>query len=223
MTDVTHSQLVRAAALWLRRHARVVATEISTATSETPDAVGWGTNGTVVVECKVSREDFRRNSEKIHERSGDGIGDWRWFLVPQGLVTVSEVPDGWGLLEYRVSRHTNGYHLKVIEEAPKRLDFSNRFRAERLVLISVAQRALEAAAQVKPLMLGEESDALEEATDLVLDLYGQGCLKHPSGSDDPIREFQYDNRALSTYEEAEEWLIARGKLRPEQCLRRAVR
>jgi hypothetical protein len=154
---VTHAQLVRAATLWLRREARVVATELATATGETPDAVGWCTNKTIVVECKTSREDFRRNADKCHERSGRAIGDERWFLVPEGLVRPGEVPDGWGLMEYRESGHARGYYLRKVVEAPALGRDLSRMVCERIMLVSVAQRALEAAAQVKPLSLGMDT------------------------------------------------------------------
>jgi|GEM_PF-3060398 hypothetical protein len=167
-STVTHAQLVRAAAVWLRREARVVATELVTATSETPDAVGWCTNKTIVVECKTSREDFRRNADKCHERAGNSVGDERWFLVPEDLVQASEVPEGWGLMEYRRSGHAQGYHLRKIVTAPNRGRDIGRLVHERIMLVSVAQRALEAAAQVKPLTLGDgdsfEVSSLEELT-----------------------------------------------------------
>jgi hypothetical protein len=27
------------------------------------------------------------------------MGDWRFMLTPKGLITVEELPEGWGLLE----------------------------------------------------------------------------------------------------------------------------
>jgi hypothetical protein len=156
MGEVTHKTLVRAARIWLQREARVVVTELATATSETPDAVGFGSHSTVVVECKVSRADFQRNGDKPHERVGNSIGDERWFLTPEGMLAKTEIPEGWGLLEYRESGHARGYHLRRVVEPLKRPRDIGRLVAERLMLVSVAQRALEGLAQVRPLALGDE-------------------------------------------------------------------
>lgn len=67
------------------------------------------------------------------------------------------------------------------------------------------------------------SAELKDAREEVFDLYHQACLVHPNSSDDPIREFQYDNMCLSTYESIEEKLIEWGMLKPEQCLRRPLK
>jgi hypothetical protein len=61
---------------------------------------------------------------------------------------------------------------------------------------------------------------LQDAREEVFDLYHQACLVHPNSSDDPIREFRYDNMCMSTYESVEDKLIEWGLLKPEQCLRR---
>jgi hypothetical protein len=63
-------------------------------------------------------------------------------------------------------------------------------------------------------------EAVKEAREEVFDLYHQACLVHPNSSEDPVREFQYDNQCMSTYESIEEKLIEWGLLKPEQCLRR---
>lgn len=64
------------------------------------------------------------------------------------------------------------------------------------------------------------SAELKDAREEVFDLYHQACLVHPNSSEDPIREFQYDNQCMSTYESVEDKLIEWGLLKPEQCLRR---
>lgn len=64
------------------------------------------------------------------------------------------------------------------------------------------------------------SAELKDAREEVFDLYHQACLVHPNSSDDPIREFRYDNMCMSTYESVEDKLIEWGLLKPEQCLRR---
>jgi len=61
---------------------------------------------------------------------------------------------------------------------------------------------------------------LKEARQEMFDLYHQACLVHPNSSEDPIREFQYDNQCMSCYEYAEDKLIEWELLKPEQCLQR---
>jgi len=160
--EITHAVLVRVATVWLQQNHTVVATEITTAVNEIPDAIGFKNYETTVVECKTSKTDFIRNSKKTHERGGYGVGNKRWFLVPKGLVSVDEVPEGWGLLEYRESGHVRGYYIKIIVAAPRQEGDFVRLRQERLMLISIARRALEAVSQVKPLTLGCEEE--EEGT-----------------------------------------------------------
>jgi hypothetical protein len=153
-----HAELVRAAAAWLRgsRRCRVVATEFSSMTSETPDAIGFGTRDSVVVECKVSRADFFRNAQKGHERSERSVGDERWFLTPEGLVKPHEVPEGWGLLElHRYSTGKTGFFLRRIVSAPERERKLGSVLAERVILVSIASRALQALDLVRPLSLGD--------------------------------------------------------------------
>jgi len=47
---------------------------------------------------KVSRGDFKKDSDKPHRSSG-GIGNLRYYLTPKGLLSPDEVPPPWGLLE----------------------------------------------------------------------------------------------------------------------------
>lgn len=107
---MTHAELVTRAERWLRKTAgcRVVLAECrSRHEPEVPDAIGWNCRGgqirSVVVECKATRADFRADSQKVH-RQLEGLGRWRWYMTPPGLVQADEVPAGWGLLEVRGNR-----------------------------------------------------------------------------------------------------------------------
>ncbi|MES3674623.1 hypothetical protein QC589_01570 [Halomonas elongata] len=46
---------------------------------------------------KVSRADFLADSKKRHRHAG-GVGSWRYFMCPEGLISADELPVGWGLL-----------------------------------------------------------------------------------------------------------------------------
>jgi hypothetical protein len=96
---LNHKQLVKIAARWLRveKKCAIVVTELVTACPETPDAIGWRVGGahSVLVECKTSRADFKRDNEKLGLR----MGHERYYLAPAGLLREDEIPEGWGLLE----------------------------------------------------------------------------------------------------------------------------
>lgn len=105
---MTHADLVSAAIRWLRgtRRCTVVLSEWAPLTvNEIPDAIGFSGRGvSTLVECKVSRSDFRRDADKVCARRGLRMGRSRWYLTPPGLVTVDELPERWGLAELRGQR-----------------------------------------------------------------------------------------------------------------------
>lgn len=98
-----HDELVERAALWLAVRCPVVVTELVSSGMETPDAIGWATSGhSTLVECKISRSDFRRDAHKAGRRLakyGYGMGDKRYYLAPKGMIDPDELPAGYGLLE----------------------------------------------------------------------------------------------------------------------------
>ncbi len=98
-----HAQLVEKAVHWLRSSYKcgIVLSEQYCATGEIPDAIGWkGFCRSVVVECKISRNDFLADSAKpFRQRPEDGLGSERYYLAPVGLIKVEELPHGWGLVE----------------------------------------------------------------------------------------------------------------------------
>lgn len=105
-----HSELCQLAVKWLQRPqsqggpgCTVAVSEVRTGWSgEIPDAIGFRasgdfSDGSVVVEVKVSRADFLADAKKPHRQAG-GIGTWRYYLCPEGLIQPDELPAGWGLL-----------------------------------------------------------------------------------------------------------------------------
>jgi hypothetical protein len=94
---------------------------------EIPDAIGWLRSGiSLLIECKASRGDFLSDAVKPSRRSGkagvsggpepsnaeppikpprktEGLGAYRFYLAPSGLLHPDELPEGWGLLELRSS------------------------------------------------------------------------------------------------------------------------
>lgn len=67
---------------------------------ERADAWGyrWGFEAcSILVEVKVSRADFLRDKHKPHRKAG-GMGDYRYYLCPEGIITLDDLPERWGLL-----------------------------------------------------------------------------------------------------------------------------
>lgn len=100
---LTHKQAVRRMAKWLKDIAgyNVVIAELTTASMETPDVVGWsGSKGSILVEVKVSRADFHADKQKRFRHIADlGMGDRRYFAAPKGMLTPDDLPPNWGMLE----------------------------------------------------------------------------------------------------------------------------
>lgn len=65
-----------------------------------------------MIEVKVTRSDFLADRKKPHRQGGKGMGSWRYYMAPEGLISVGELPDGWGLIE--VNRRG---HCKVLAGA----------------------------------------------------------------------------------------------------------
>jgi len=106
-----HHDLCTIAVKWLQRpHSAkghgcdVAVSEIRSGwDGEVPDAIGFRRkgipqeDGSIVVEVKVSRADYLADRKKDHRQTG-GLGNWRYFLCPEGLIQADELPPGWGLI-----------------------------------------------------------------------------------------------------------------------------
>lgn len=67
---------------------------------EIPDCIGWTSiQNSILIECKTSLEDFKRDQDKIFRIDGTGLGNRRYYLTPKGLLNISLIPEDWGLLE----------------------------------------------------------------------------------------------------------------------------
>ncbi|MDA8485121.1 adenylosuccinate synthase [Pseudomonas resinovorans] len=119
--EYSHADLCTLAVKWLKRPnsaggpgCHVAVSECRSGwTGEIPDAIGFRAagsddDGSIVVECKTSRSDFLADKKKAH-RAGGGLGNFRYFMAPEGLISPSELPEGWGLLTVN-----NRGHVKVV-------------------------------------------------------------------------------------------------------------
>jgi hypothetical protein len=100
---MTHEDLRKIAVRWLTisRKCTVVLSEIVSHATQIPDAIGWQCDRSTLVECKVSRADFLRDRDKVHNRANATPGMRRYYLTPPRLLTEEDLPEGWGLLEAR--------------------------------------------------------------------------------------------------------------------------
>ncbi|CAM3656982.1 adenylosuccinate synthase [Bordetella flabilis] len=113
-----HRSLCEIAVRWLKRArsaggpgCAVAVSECKTGhDGEIPDAIGFRhtgyapTDGSVLIEVKVSRADFLADARKHHRKAG-GVGSWRYYMAPEGLIDPAELPDGWGLLQVNPRGH----------------------------------------------------------------------------------------------------------------------
>lgn len=134
--NYTHKDLCDIAVKWLKRpssqkgHGCAVAVSEVKAdfTGEIPDAIVFRTAydpSSVVVEVKVGRGDFLQDHKKPHRHDG-GMGNFRYFMCPTGLIKEDELPDKWGLLYVN-----NRGHIKVIKGPVKNTQHYFKFNEEK--------------------------------------------------------------------------------------------
>lgn len=131
---MTHAELVERAAYWLfwSQQCGVVITDIVTACSETPDAIGWASRGSILVECKTSRADFYAEKWKRHRRLPEtGVGGLRYYMAPKGVLKAEDMPLSWGLIE------PAGERIRYISRAAKQ---PCNCEAETIMLVSAMRR-----------------------------------------------------------------------------------
>lgn len=137
----THDELVERAVKWLvgSGGCRFAVPEIDVPLVwEHPDAIGWmSLESTVLVECKVSRNDFLKDMHKDHRMNPQrGLGRERWYMCRPGLISKDELPNGWGLLycHPKVIRKEKHAGWRGFEERNK--------MGERLIMFALLRRAM---------------------------------------------------------------------------------
>jgi hypothetical protein len=134
---MTHEQLVGKAVAWLRRYGcGVILSEQSCSSGEVPDAIGWKRAcHSVLVECKVSRPDFLADRAKpFRLKPATGVGCERFYLVPRGIMSLDDLPPGWGLLEYHDRR------IVLCRASKKDIRSAAGFRYEMNLLLASLRR-----------------------------------------------------------------------------------
>jgi hypothetical protein len=101
-----HRELCELGGKWLRNHkfnegpiCTYSVVELVTVQLENPDVFGWDYWQTSLIEVKTSRADFKKDFKKKFKQEGYlGVGMYRYYLCPEGLIKSEELPERWGLL-----------------------------------------------------------------------------------------------------------------------------
>ena len=143
---MTHDELVTLAMRWLALHRyRVILAEPGYK-DERPDAIGFKSGFSLMVECKSTRSDFLADKHKPFRQNPElGVGKLRVYLINPGIAKPEELPEKWWLLEalddntIRVVRGSTG------DPEMCRKDFfdERNYRAETELLYSWCYRKLE--------------------------------------------------------------------------------
>jgi hypothetical protein len=99
ITKYTHKDLVGIAEKWLLKKCGFAFKELTTLAGETPDAIGFRSGLSILIECKASRADFHADKRKfIRKQPWQGVGRIRFYLCAKGLIMPEDLPDKWGLI-----------------------------------------------------------------------------------------------------------------------------
>jgi hypothetical protein len=74
--------------------------ELKTTEKEIVDVLGFGAwNHSVLIEVKVSRSDFLVDKKKSFRiNTEEGVGKYRFYCCPKGLINIEDLPENWGLI-----------------------------------------------------------------------------------------------------------------------------
>lgn len=99
-----HDQMVLRAERWLEQQGCgvVIRDPFRSVNQEQPDAIGWRSGVSILIEVKASRSDFLSDKNKaFRAKPEEGMGDWRFYMSPPDIIKPEDLPEGWGLLWVR--------------------------------------------------------------------------------------------------------------------------
>jgi len=107
-----HNDLIKLAIKWLKNNKNkeewhkkqkctfVISELVTHGCLEIPDAIGFSHNCSILIECKLSIQDYKKDLKKsFRYYENKGIGNYRLYLTPVGLLKNIEINNKWGLLE----------------------------------------------------------------------------------------------------------------------------
>jgi hypothetical protein len=112
----------------------IVLSELVTAAGDIPDAIGWQMGVSYMIECKASRSDFFADARKPQRLAGTGAGEHRYFMVPLGMITPTELPPEWGLLEVDGKQVT-----ETVRAERRKLDTAGHIQEKRMLLSTISR------------------------------------------------------------------------------------
>lgn len=135
---MTHKQLIQRISIWAKNTKKLplVVSELCTSNYEHPDVIAFNRKGvSILVECKVSRSDFLADKKKIFRKNPDmGMGNFRYYACPLGVIRPEEVPEHWGLLyvekNVKIKKEVERFEpnkyteISLLVSAMKRLEIS---------------------------------------------------------------------------------------------------
>lgn len=93
LADIVASYLMTAGRM------RIVCKEMYSKLKEVPDIYAIDRIGTYMIEVKVSHKDFWADAKKpFRQRPKEGLGRFRYYACPAGMIKQSELPPKWGLI-----------------------------------------------------------------------------------------------------------------------------
>ena len=108
---------------------RYVAVELNvTFGGECPDVFGFGGSYSHLFEIKLSHSDFKKDQKKWARQDDNGIGEYRTYVCPVGIIKEEELPPMWGLLYY----DENSSIFECVKK-PDRFDITSSFGELSLV------------------------------------------------------------------------------------------
>lgn len=139
----SHNNLVEIAAKWLKKHKNnavipncpYIAKDLTTNTysGEIPDVIGWNYWTSVLIEVKVSRRDFLKDKKKEFRNKPElGMGEFRYYCCPEGIIKEEELPNNWGLLY--LNENNKIETIKLANQV------NSNLVCERTVLLSILRR-----------------------------------------------------------------------------------
>lgn len=132
---MSHALCVKMASEYMHKRAEVVLPEFFSHNAELPDVIAFNGRYSTVIECKVSRSDFLKDRHKSFRiNPNQGMGDYRYYCAPKGLINPSELPRDWGLIEILPSN-------KMRKCVDSNHVFKKNIEAEHYLLFYYARRA----------------------------------------------------------------------------------